>query len=285
MNMSLFLIAAADTVLTVFFLLFLVSGKKFAPLVNAMEGFLAPLCGVGFRALELVRFNYRSQASMRKVRDFDALYGKKYGEFYYRANLAEQVTYGWLTLLAGLAVTILMETPALLLLAVFMAGGIVYYVRTTVGEKTKARRESISADYPELLSKLALLVNAGMIVSAAWEKTANTGTGTLYEEMRNAVIEIRNGTPEAEAYQNFAYRCNNEDVTKFISTLIQNLNKGNRELVSYLTEFSSEAWTAKKQRALQKGQEASSKLLIPLALIFIGIMTMICVPIFAGIGL
>lgn len=285
MDKTLFFIAAADTLLTLLFLALMLTSGKFAPLVQAMDGFLAPLCGVGFRALEVVRYNYSSSAAKRKVREFEVIHGQKYGEFYARANLAEQVTYGWLTLLIGLAITILLKMPVLLLLAVFMAGGIVYYVRATIGEKTKARRDSIYAEYPELLSKLALLVNAGMIMSEAWEKTAYTGTGTLYEEMRNAVVEIRNGTPEAEAYQNFAYRCNNDDVTRFISTLIQNLNKGNRELVEYLTQFSGEAWNAKKQRALQKGQEAASKLLIPLALIFLGIMIMICVPIFSGIGL
>ena len=52
----------------------------------------------------------------------------------------------------------------------------------------------------------------------------------------------------------------------------------------FLQDYSREAWNVKKQRALQKGQAASSKLMIPIAMIFVGILLMIIVPLFANMG-
>lgn len=46
-------------------------------------------------------------------------------------------------------------------------------------------------DFSEVVSKLALLTNAGMILREAWELTANAGEGIFYEEMQTAVAEMK----------------------------------------------------------------------------------------------
>ena len=283
--MELFFIQIAATVLAVvYLLLFLMSGSKYQRLMEAMDDPLRGLARVGFQVLDLIGFKGSSRSSEKALKNFRIVYGKKYGEFYYRANMAQRISLGSLTLILGLLLTVILETPLLALIAVILAFAVVYYYYSLVSEKIRLRSESFSSEYPELLSKLALLINAGMIMTEAWEKIANTGSGLLYEEMRVTVGDIRNGMPAADAYLEFSYRCSNDDITKFISTLIQNMKKGNRELVEYLTQYSQEAWNQKKQRALQKGQAASSKLMIPIGMMFVGLLLMICVPIFAGIG-
>ena len=190
----------------------------------------------------------------------------------------------WFTLIIGLFVTALLQMPALSLLAVAAAGAIAYYYETTIMDEINVRKDDIAAEYPEITSKLALLVNAGMITREAWAKIAETGEGVIYEEMRRAVLDMQNGVSEMEAYLEFASRCNSEQVTKFISALAQNLSKGNKELVVLLRQFSDEAWNEKKQRARQKGEAASSKLLLPITLMFAGILVMICVPVFSNLS-
>lgn len=283
--MQLFLIQAAATVLAaVYLILFLMSGSKYRQMMEAMDDPLRGLARVGFQVLDMIGFKGNSRSSEKALKNFRIVYGKKYGEFYYRANMAQRISLGSLTFIAGLLLAVILETPVLALIAAILAFSVVYYYHSLVSEKIRQRSESFSSEYPELLSKLALLINAGMIMTEAWEKIANTGSGILYEEMRITLGDIRNGMPAADAYLEFSYRCSNDDITKFISTLIQNMRKGNRELVEYLTQYSQEAWNQKKQRALQKGQAASSKLMIPIGMMFVGLLLMICVPIFAGIG-
>ncbi len=277
-------IMAADTLLTVVFILFLLKGSRYEQMLQPLTSPVKDLFVVGFVALDLIHFNYHSKYAKRMTRNTAIVYGEKYGEYYFRVNMAQKVSMAWFTLIIGLFVTVLLEMPVLVILAVAAAGAIAYYYETTIMDEINARKDAISVEYPEIVSKLALLVNAGMITREAWAKIAENGEGTIYEEMRRAVLEMQNGTSEMDAYIDFAARCNSEQVTKFISSLAQNLSKGNKELVVLLRQFADEAWTEKKQRARQKGEEASSKLLLPITLMFAGILVMICVPVFTNIS-
>lgn len=276
---------AAATVLGLLYLLLTATAGKYRQLVDADTSKAAFLAGAGFRALELVRFDYESRAARKKAQTYSVVFGEQFGDYYFRITLAKQVSAVWLVLVFALLVAVLAEEPIVLLVGAVLALACGYYLGKSVKERSEARAESIERDYPELLSKLALLVNAGLITRKAWEKIAFMGKGELYREMRVSIEEMRNGVSEQEAYLSFARRCNNDNVTRFISTLIQNLNKGDDELAAYLSQYAGEAWNLRKQTALQKGQQASSKLLIPIVMIFLGIMLMIVVPVFQGIGL
>lgn len=81
---------------------------------------------------------------------------------------------------------------------------------------------------------------------------------------------------------NFADRCSIRPIRKMTSTLIQNMQKGNRELSYFLNEMSREMWEEKKNLVRQKGAAAGTKLMIPIGMIFIGILMLIIVPIFTS---
>lgn len=132
---------------------------------------------------------------------------------------------------------------------------------------------------PQVLSKLTLLVNSGMVLRDAWKKVSITGERTLYLEMQNTNLEMENGVMEIDAYRNFAERCNVKEVRKFTSLIIQNLNKGNEELAYFMKDLSDEMWEVKKNEVKQKGEKANSQLLLPMMMIFIGILLIIMVPI------
>ena len=134
-------------------------------------------------------------------------------------------------------------------------------------------------DLPQVLSKLTLLVNSGMVLRDAWKKVSITGERTLYLEMQNTNLEMENGVMEIDAYRNFAERCNVKEVRKFTSLIIQNLNKGNEELAYFMKDLSDEMWEVKKNEVKQKGEKANSQLLLPMMMIFIGILLIIMVPI------
>ena len=95
---------------------------------------------------------------------------------------------------------------------------------------------------------------------------------------------MQNGVSDIDAVYNFGVRCIIPEVKKFASTIVQGMTKGNSELAAMLQEQSKEAWQIKKQLVRREGEKASSKLLLPLCIMFIGILIMILVPIFANIG-
>lgn len=61
--------------------------------------------------------------------------------------------------------------------------------------------------------------------------------------------------------------------------MIQGMEKGNKELVKMLSEQSQESWNLKKNIAMRDGEKASSKLLIPMMIMFAGILIMVLIPI------
>ena len=95
---------------------------------------------------------------------------------------------------------------------------------------------------------------------------------------------MNNGVSEIDAIYNFGTRCIIPEIKKFTSTIIQGMTKGNSELTSMLQEQSKEVWQLKKQLVRREGEKAASKLLIPICIMFVGILIMILIPIFTNLG-
>ncbi|MDR0671802.1 MAG: type II secretion system F family protein [Oscillospiraceae bacterium] len=273
------------TLLSACFVLFYLRGRGLAYMVEPLGAGhpMKEIYLVGLASLVFIRYKYNSRFDRKMLGYCRIIHGAKFADYYYRIVLAEMISLASAALIVTFFLSAMANELLILLFGLAAAAGLVYYVSTTVTDKIHERQESIFSDFSTVLSKLALLVNAGMILGEAWEKVSGTGEGVLYDEMRAAVEEARNGRPEIEAYQNFASRCGVPEVNKFASTLVQNLHKGNRELVAFLRQASNESWSEKKHRARRKGEEASGKLLIPIGLMFIGLLIMIMVPILANI--
>jgi tight adherence protein C len=131
-----------------------------------------------------------------------------------------------------------------------------------------------------VVNKLTLLINAGMTVSKAWEKTTvESGKSTpLYAELNCMLQDIRAGMPEHKAYEEFAKRCRVPVITRFISVILQNIRKGNAELVPILRVFAAECWELRKNTARKYGEEASTRMLLPMMLMFIAILIIVAMP-------
>jgi len=149
-----------------------------------------------------------------------------------------------------------------------------------LARKEKRRYDSIRSDFPELVSKLVLLVNAGMNMNRAWEKICmeSKRSTPLYEELRTTYLQIQGGRPEGEAYEEFARRCKVKEITKFVALVIQNLKRGSGDMVPLLKLQAEECWELRKMRAKQLGEEASAKLMVPMMIMFIGILIIVVLP-------
>ena len=213
------------------------------------------------------------------------MYEKKYVEYYLRVTYARALTYGMLVLLGAFIFYGFSGDLASFAIVILLSGVTVYYVMTLAPKKIEKRSEELLSDFSEVVSKLALLTNAGMILKEAWEVTAKAGEGLFYQEMQNAVTEMQNGVSEAESIRRFGIRCMMPEIKKFSATLIQGIQKGNKELSSMLQNQSAEVWNLRKQNVRRQGEKAASKLMIPIVMMFLGIMLMIVVPIMANMGI
>lgn len=154
-------------------------------------------------------------------------------------------------------------------------------------EFRKKKTEQLLMDYPGLVMKFTLLVQAGMTVRKAFQKIAldyqrksTGGKRFAYEEIMIACREMDSGISEAEAYRRFGERCGQIKYKTFSVLLIQNLQKGSRHMAELLEKESMEAWDERKRKARVLGESAATKLLVPMLLMMAVVMAIIMVPAF-----
>ncbi len=160
-------------------------------------------------------------------------------------------------------------------------------------KKDTERERQMMEDYPEIVSKLSLLMGAGMNISTAWERIAfayrekqeqgEVGTRHAYEEMLATVYEKKEGTGELQAFENFGERCHLSAYRRLSSLLAQNIRKGARGMQRLLEEEERDALEEQKARARKAGEEAGTKMLLPMGLMLAIVLVILIVP--AGMSL
>lgn len=235
----------------------------------------------GFGLMDLFHVDINSKKARKRIHEISEVTGKKYAQFHYYVMKGAEFTYGYLAFTLLILLAAAAANAKLALLGIALAALAVLYLEQEMENKLTDRRDELLAEFPQVLSKLTLLVNSGMVMRDAWEKVSGTGTGILYQEMRVTTQEFHNGVTELEVYRNFAERCGLKEVRRFSSTMIQNLQKGNAEIAYFLREMADELWEEKKHLAKRKGEAINSKLMLPIGMIFIGILLLIMVPAFA----
>lgn len=257
--------------------------KTYGPIVSSIdsEKYKYPeLFTVGFALMSVLGIDSKSKSGRKRVKEISEVQGKRYAEYYFYVINAEKWTYGFTVLVLFCILGALGNEPAAVLLGGVMAFLVMWYIEELLNDKLEERRDELLADLPQVLSKLTLLVNSGMTLREAWKKVAFGGERVLYREMQAAVQDMQNGLSELEAYRGFADRCSIKQIRRFTSTVIQNMQKGTAEISYFLKEMSDEMWEEKKHLVKRKAEAANSKLLIPITMIFIGILGMIMVPAF-----
>ena len=155
-------------------------------------------------------------------------------------------------------------------------------------QKTKERERQMCRDYAQIVSKLVLLMGAGTAVRTAWEMIVRDYQAKreqeeaplryAYEEMALALREMQNGVAEIKAYENFGLRCRIPCYMKLSVLLEQNLRKGNHGLIRLLKGEVQEAFEQRKELAVRAGEEAATRMLLPMILMLIVVMILILVP-------
>ena len=279
------------TLLMLFIIFLSIKGRQYDYLFESLDDKdfrLKEIYSIGYAFIEISKINFQSDSSKvnRKLRqELRVLYDEKYVEYYLRVIYSQCISFFFVFLQLSFIFYGLSRDIAAFAIFALLSFVIAYYFFTSVDKKITKRSEELLSDFSDAVSNLALLTNAGMILREAWEATSYTGEGVLYQEMRKTVEDMHNGISDVEAIRLFGVRCIIPEIKKFSSTLIQGMEKGNRELAVALRQQSDELWELKKQTVKRQGETAASKLLLPMIIMFIGVLIIIIVPVFANMGI
>ncbi len=174
------------------------------------------------------------------------------------------------------------------LVGILLAALLIAHRQNQENEDRKKKNKELSLDYSDMVSKFVVLTGAGLTVRNVWErmvhdyeearKTGAQKERAVYEEMRQTLLQMQNGVSEQEAYRNFGRRCGLSSYLKFSSLLEQNCRSGTKNLGEILQTEMSDALEERKNIARRLGEEAGTKLLLPLFLLLGIVMAMIMVP-------
>lgn len=147
------------------------------------------------------------------------------------------------------------------------------------------RQEEIDRSFPDAVSKIALLVTAGMNVTKAIEETAASGDSLINRELELAVKELNQAATFQKAFSRMQCRCNNKYLDKMVTIITKSYVSGNAHLAEDLRAVNEECWLDKKHNARRMGEQVQNRLFVPTMLMFIGILVVIVVPAMSGFNL
>ena len=147
------------------------------------------------------------------------------------------------------------------------------------------RDRELLMDYPEMVEQYVLLIGAGMTIKGAWIRIASDYLSMrqkgqqeyrfVYEEMLVTMRELDSGMSELRAYELFGKRIGILSYMKFSTLLMQNLRKGSDDLLRILEYEAVDAFRQRKEHAKALGEEAGTKLLMPMMLMLLVVLMMI----------
>ena len=183
------------------------------------------------------------------------------------------------------------EDYSLLIWAVTPAVALLIYLSSDrdLRKKLEKKHGSLSREYPDLVHKLALYVGAGMTVRGAfqkiggdYEKKVQNGQAVRQgcEEVLYTCRELQTGVAEGAAYEHFGRRTGLREYIRLSTLLSQNLKRGNSMILDRLREEAEKSSEEGLLRARKLGEEAGTRLLVPMVLMLAVVMVIIMVPAF-----
>ncbi|MBP3477442.1 MAG: type II secretion system F family protein [Lachnospiraceae bacterium] len=181
---------------------------------------------------------------------------------------------------------IIADSSGYFLLLIVLTAGVMYWGRDKdLDQKLERRKKELLLDYPEIVNKLALYMGAGMTIRNAffkmgedYKKQSNRRKRYVYEEIIMICYELQSGRSETEAYDHFGKRCQVQSYMKLSALLSQNIRKGSNDLLQMLRQEADNAFAERKGLAKKLGEEAGTKLLLPMMMMLCIVMVIIMIP-------
>ena len=96
-----------------------------------------------------------------------------------------------------------------------------FFPNFMLSRKINARQASIQKDLSDVLDLVTVSVEAGLSFDGALAKLAEKMSGTLVDEFSQVLQEMRMGVTRKDALKAMSLRCNNKELSLFVSALVQ----------------------------------------------------------------
>ena len=161
--------------------------------------------------------------------------------------------------------------------------------------EVKKRNIQLQSDYPEILSKILLYSNAGLSIKSSIERIVRQYEDEkkknpkeyhyAYEELKMATVKMKSGVSEINAINQYGERCGLHNYIKLANIIEQNIRRGTGELSFALENELNRALVERKNTALKRGSEISTKLLGPMTVMLIVALVILMVPALMSINM
>lgn len=261
-------------------------GAKYAHFRHMkLEGLRLQRLSVPFvHMIHASRATHRLPLLMFKLqRSVQKLYGMRNSGEKTMLFLAEMLGYGYMMAAGGVIISLLMGGDATgLVLGLGLGILVPIALIKDLHGKVQKRDQQILMELPELLSKMMLLVGAGETVQRALlhcvERKGADTEHPLYRELRQTVAEWESGFSFQQAFEHLSKRCGIQEMTVFTTTVLLNMRRGGSDFVMALRELSQTLWGKRTSISRTRGEQASSKLVFPMALILLTVIVLVGAP-------
>ncbi|MBP3611350.1 MAG: type II secretion system F family protein [Lachnospiraceae bacterium] len=152
--------------------------------------------------------------------------------------------------------------------------------------RRKKRKEQAEGCYTQFVTKLSLLMAAGISVRQVFCRLAGeygTRQGTehvLAQELTVVRQELENGYSETVVYENFGRRLGVLSYQRMASLLTRNVSRGIQGMQSLLLQEAKEVMAQERANIKVKGEQAGTKLLLPMMGLLVLVFAILLVPAF-----
>ncbi|MFZ5597777.1 MAG: type II secretion system F family protein [Bacillota bacterium] len=242
-------------------------------------GFSLPrLAPMGFYIYRLMPPRLNSPRNRKIMTLLGQLFVYREAHIYFMVHTAQKYVFILVILFLTGIVYLAVDAGGAFLAAGFTVAGLSFYkADQDLERKIEDKKRDMLIDLPVFINNLTLLLNAGLPFFSAFQESS-AGHGPLYRELGTTLSEIKGGKSMSQAYEDLSQRCRVPEITRFVSAVLQNLNRGNSDMVYVLRSLSRECWQRRKDIAKKKGEEASSKLVFPMVMIFVAVSIIVLAP-------
>lgn len=154
------------------------------------------------------------------------------------------------------------------------------------------RNEQMMVEYAGFVSMLRLYLIAGLTTKNAFIQIADDygrqkmtqGKKCLYKEIKTLCFQLENGMEEEQVYQQWGYRCGEMRYRRLSFLLGVHLRQGNNQLIQLLAGEAETAQEDRRNYARKLGEEAGTKLLLPMIMMLAVVMMLVLLPAYMGFG-
>ncbi|ODA09057.1 type II secretion protein F [Paenibacillus peoriae] len=261
-------------------------GAKYAHFRHMkLEGLRLQRLSVPFvHMIHASRATHRLPLLMFKLqRSVQKLYGMRNSGEKTMLFLTEMLGYGYIMAAGGALISLMLGGDATgLVLGLGLGILVPIALIKDLHGKVQKREQQILMELPELLSKMMLLVGAGETVQRALlhcvERKGADTEHPLYRELRQTVAEWESGYSFQQAFEHLSKRCGIQEMTVFTTTVLLNMRRGGSDFVMALRELSQTLWGKRTSISRTRGEQASSKLVFPMALILLTVIVLVGAP-------